>query len=83
MPCCCLQPETPSLFMFIVFRCGCGRHLYARKDAKTRTCPCGKRILLSKVRILSKAEDAAAAGEMVRRLQMGTREMTGFKPAHI
>jgi hypothetical protein len=68
--------------MFIVFRCSCGRHLYARKEAKSRTCPCGKRNLLSRVRVLSQAEDAAVAGEMVRRLQMGSRGMTGFKPAH-
>jgi hypothetical protein len=69
--------------MFIVFRCSCGRHLYAQKEAKTRTCPCGKRNLLLNVRILSQAEDAAVAGEMVRRLQLGNRGMTGFKPAHL
>ena len=69
--------------MFIVFRCSCGRHLYARKEAKSRTCPCGKRNILSQVRVLSQAEDAFSAGEMVRKLQMGPRGMTGFKPARL
>jgi len=67
--------------MYIVFRCSCGRHLYALRDAKTRTCPCGKRTDLSKTRVLAQAEDARAAGEMVRRLQMGGAEMRGFKQA--
>jgi hypothetical protein len=69
--------------MFVVFRCSCGRHLYAPKDAKTRTCPCKKRILLSKARILARAEDAFAAGEIVRRLQLGEHGMTGFKSARL
>jgi hypothetical protein len=67
--------------MFVVFRCSCGRHLYAPEDAKTRTCPCGKRTQLSKVRILARAQDAFKAGEMVRRLQLGEGSMTGFRPA--
>jgi len=67
--------------MFVVFRCRCGRHLYAPKDAKTRTCPCGKRSLLSKVRILAQAEDAYVAGEIVRKLQLEGHGMTGFRPA--
>jgi len=67
--------------MFVVFRCRCGRHLYAPKDAKTRTSPCGKRSLLSKVRILAQAEDAYAAGEIVRKLQLEGHGMTGFKQA--
>lgn len=67
--------------MFVVFRCSCGRHLYASKDAKTRACPCGKRTILSKVRVLAQAEDAYAAGEMVRMLQLEGHDMTGFKQA--
>jgi hypothetical protein len=69
--------------MFIVFRCGCGRHLYAPKDAKTRTCPCGKRTKLCNARILARAEDAYAAGEIVRKFQLGTHEMTGFQKANV
>jgi hypothetical protein len=67
--------------MFIVFRCSCGRHLYAPEGAKTRSCPCGKRTQLCKVRVLARAEDALAAGEAVRRLQLGEKGMTGFHPA--
>jgi len=69
--------------MFIVFRCSCGRHLYAPKDAKTRTCPCGKRTTLRKARILAEADDAIAAGEIVRKLQLGGQEMTGFRTAKL
>jgi len=83
MPYCCPPLKTPSLLMFIVFRCSCGRHLYAPKDAKTRTCPCKKRTILSKVRILARAEDAFAAGEMVRKLQLGEHGMPGFKQAKL
>jgi hypothetical protein len=67
--------------MFIVFRCSCGRHLYSPKDAKTRTCPCGKRSLLSRVKVLAQAEDANAAAEIVRTLQLEGHGMTGFRPA--
>ncbi|NMB86682.1 MAG: DUF1922 domain-containing protein [Methanothrix sp.] len=64
--------------MFIVFRCSCGRHLYAPSDSKTRTCPCKKRTELRKAKILAVAEDARTAGEIVRKLQLGGHEMTGF-----
>lgn len=67
--------------MYLVFRCSCGRHLYAQEGAKTRTCPCGKRSQISKVRILARAEDARAAGDVVRNLQLGDRGMTGFHSA--
>jgi DNA-directed RNA polymerase subunit RPC12/RpoP len=68
--------------MYLIFRCaGCGRHLYAEEGAATRTCPCGKRIVLDKVKVISKAEDEREAGDLVRALQMGGREMTGFSPA--
>ena len=70
--------------MFIVFRCSCGKHLYSPYYAKTRTCPCGKRTVLSRARVLASAPDARAAGEIVRRLQLGeSGNMTGFKPAKL
>jgi hypothetical protein len=67
--------------MYLIFRCRCGRHLYALESAKTRTCPCGRKVALAKARILAKAEDAIAAGEMVRAPQLKDRGMTGFRPA--
>ncbi|MBN1323447.1 MAG: DUF1922 domain-containing protein [Methanotrichaceae archaeon] len=70
--------------MFLVFRCsGCGRHLYAPRGAKTRTCPCGKRLNLSKVQILATAESASAAGEMVRTFQLQGQATTGFARARL
>jgi len=35
------------------------------------------------MRVLAIAQDAASAGEIVRKLQMGERGMTGFKPARL
>jgi DNA-directed RNA polymerase subunit RPC12/RpoP len=68
--------------MYLIFRCGdCGRHLYAEKEIKTRTCPCGKRVNLKRVRILARARDAREAGEAVRALQLKGRKMSGFSPA--
>ena len=69
--------------MFIVFRCSCGRHLYSPDDARTRTCPCGKRTTLSRAKVLATVPDARAAGEMVRRLQLGESGLTGFSQAKL
>ncbi|MGD0952845.1 MAG: DUF1922 domain-containing protein [Methanotrichaceae archaeon] len=66
---------------YLVFRCSCGRHLYAQEGAKTRTCPCGRRIQIDRVRILARADDARDAGDAVRELQMGNKDMTGFHSA--
>ncbi|MFB3765286.1 MAG: DUF1922 domain-containing protein [Methanotrichaceae archaeon] len=67
--------------MYLVFRCSCGRHLYAPAGSKTRTCPCGKRTQLNKALILGKADDARTAAEIVRKLQLDGKGMTGFMPA--
>ena len=64
---------------YIVFRCNCGRHLYVQEGAKTRTCPCGRKTQIDRVRILARADDAREAGDMVRELQMGDKDMTGFR----
>jgi DNA-directed RNA polymerase subunit RPC12/RpoP len=68
--------------MYLIFRCSrCGRHLYAEEGSATRTCPCGKRIKLVQVRVLSRARDEREAGDLVRALQVEGRGMTGFSPA--
>ncbi len=67
--------------MYLVFQCRCGRHLYAPEGSVTRTCPCGKRIQVSKARVLARAEDAFSAGEVVRKLQLEGHGMTGFTSA--
>jgi len=65
--------------MYLIFRCSrCDRYLYAEDGTGTRTCPCGKRTVLRKARVIARAEDAREAGEMVRSLQLGGRDMTGF-----
>jgi hypothetical protein len=69
--------------MFVIFRCSCGQHLYALKGSKTRTCPCKKRIYISRAKILAEASDAIAAGDIVRKLQLGKHEMCGFSPAKL
>jgi hypothetical protein len=69
--------------MFVVFQCPCGRYLYSPEEAKTRSCPCKKRTQLRRARILGRAEDARAAMEIVRRLQMGGHGPTGFRPANL
>ncbi len=61
----------------MVFRClRCGRYLYAKEGTKSRTCVCGFRNELGRVRVVAKAEDERTAGEIVRRLQ---GEGTGFR----
>ncbi|VVB64803.1 Uncharacterised protein [uncultured archaeon] len=66
---------------YLVFRCSCGRHLYAQEGAKTRACPCGRRVQVNRVKILARADDARDAGDRVRKLQMGDMAMTGFHSA--
>ena len=66
---------------YLVFRCSCGRHLYVKEGDKTRTCPCGRRTHIDRVRILARADDAREAGEAVRKLQLGDKELTGFRSA--
>ncbi|HNR58345.1 MAG TPA: DUF1922 domain-containing protein, partial [Methanothrix sp.] len=52
--------------MYLIFRCSrCGRHLYAEDGAATRACPCGRRIRLDGVRVLSRAKDEREAGDQV------------------
>ena len=68
--------------MYLIFRCNrCGRHLYAEEGARTRSCPCGKRIVIKKVNVIARAEDAIEAGEKVRSLQLKSHDMTGFSRA--
>ncbi len=55
--------------MYLIFRCDCGRAMYAKEGVATRKCVCGKTIKVKTRRIFKKAEDAEAASEMVRELQ--------------
>ncbi|MEN6592402.1 MAG: DUF1922 domain-containing protein [Methanobacterium sp.] len=55
--------------MYLIFRCNCGRAIYAKEGAKQKTCICGKTWKVKDRKILKKAPDAETAAEMVRKLQ--------------
>lgn len=55
--------------MYLIFRCDCGRGMYAKEGVATRKCVCGKTIKVKTRRILDKVEDVEAASEAVRVLQ--------------
>ncbi|NYB27576.1 MAG: DUF1922 domain-containing protein [Methanobacteriaceae archaeon] len=55
--------------MYLIFRCNCGRAIYAKEGAKQKTCVCGRTWKVKDRKILKKAPDAETAAEMVRKLQ--------------
>lgn len=64
--------------MYLIFRCDCGRALYAREGVKTRRCVCGKTIKVKSRRILGKVENFQDAAYMVRKLQEEKYGPSGF-----
>ncbi|MFC1786935.1 DUF1922 domain-containing protein [Halobacteriota archaeon] len=62
--------------MYLLIRCKCGRFLYANKNQKTRSCPCGKKVNVKKMQIYARVNTEQEAGEAVRILQ----EKEGGKP---
>ena len=67
--------------MYLIFRCGCGRVLYAKEGVKTRKCTCGKTIKVKERRIFKKVETQADAAETVRHMQEHIYGGTGFQKA--
>lgn len=55
--------------MYLIFRCDCGRVLYAKKGRATRKCPCGKTIKVKDRRIFQRVETAQEASLAVQRMQ--------------
>ena len=55
--------------MYLIFRCSCGRALYAKEGVSQKKCVCGKIFKVKDRRILKKAPDVETASEMVRKLQ--------------
>ena len=55
--------------MYVIFRCDCGRVLYAKKGVASRKCTCGKTIKVKTRRILKKVETAQDASEAVQKMQ--------------
>ncbi len=55
--------------MYLIFRCDCGRVLYAKKGVATRKCTCGKTINVKGRRILQRVETAEDATYAVQKMQ--------------
>ncbi|MDO8869152.1 MAG: DUF1922 domain-containing protein [Methanobacteriaceae archaeon] len=55
--------------MYLIFRCDCGRGMYAKEGVATRKCICGKTIKVKTRRIVKKVEDYQTASDEVRDLQ--------------
>lgn len=55
--------------MYLIFRCDCGRAVYAKEGVKQKKCVCGKNLKVKERRILAKTEDSQQASEKVQELQ--------------
>lgn len=67
--------------MYLIFRCDCGRVLYAKKGVATRKCSCGKTIKVKSRRILQTVETAQDASYTVQKMQEQIYGDTGFRTA--
>lgn len=67
--------------MYVIFRCDCGRVLYAKKGVATRKCTCGKTVKVKSRRILKKVETARDASEAVQQMQEEIHGGTMFRTA--
>jgi hypothetical protein len=67
--------------MYFIFRCDCGRALYAKENVATRKCVCGKTLAMNVRRIFKKVETVEEASEAVRQMQEENYGGTGFKTA--
>ena len=67
--------------MYLIFRCDCGRVLYAKEGVATRKCVCGKSLKVKIRRIFQKVETVEEASNAVREMQEEIYGGTGFKTA--
>jgi hypothetical protein len=67
--------------MYYIFRCDCGRALYAKEGVATRKCVCGKTLKVKKRRILKTVETAEDASWAVQQMQEENYGKTGFTTA--
>ncbi|HIH36392.1 MAG TPA: DUF1922 domain-containing protein [Methanocellales archaeon] len=65
--------------MYLLIRCKCGRFLYANKNQKTRSCPCGKILKINKMQVYARVRTEQEAGEAVRILQEKEFGVPGFR----
>jgi hypothetical protein len=64
--------------MYLIFRCDCGRVLYAKEGVATRKCVCGKSIKVKSRRIFKKVETNEEAAETVQEMQAEIYSNTDF-----
>ena len=64
--------------MYYIFRCDCGRVLYAKEGVATRKCVCGKTIKVKGRRIFKKAETREDASLAVQQMLDEIYGNTGF-----
>jgi hypothetical protein len=55
--------------MYLIFRCDCGRAIYAKEGVSRRKCVCGKNLKVKERRIIAKTDESRNAAEMVQKLQ--------------
>ena len=55
--------------MYLIFRCDCGRAVYAKEGVNVKKCVCGKNLKVGQRRIIAKTEDNQTASEKVQELQ--------------
>ncbi|MBI4814435.1 MAG: DUF1922 domain-containing protein [Methanobacterium sp.] len=55
--------------MYLIFRCDCGRAVYAKESVNMKKCVCGKNLKVAQRRIIAKTEDHQTASEKVQELQ--------------
>ena len=67
--------------MYLIFRCDCGRVLYAKKGVATRKCVCGKTLKVKSRRIFKKVATREAASRAVQQMQDEIYGNTDFQRA--
>jgi len=55
--------------MYLIFRCNCGRAVYAKDSVKVKKCVCGKNLKVAERRIIARTEDSQTASLKVQELQ--------------
>ncbi|MBQ2831009.1 DUF1922 domain-containing protein [Methanobrevibacter sp.] len=67
--------------MYLIFRCDCGRVLYAKKGVATRKCVCGKTLKVKQRRIFKKVATREEASLAVQQMQDAIYGNTDFQLA--
>ena len=67
--------------MYLIFRCDCGRALYAKEGVATRKGVCGKTLKVKSRRIFQKVATREEASEAVQEMQDKIYGNTGFMKA--